>query len=123
MSFVPVVADALKKKAAGRNNTKVDGMALVSALWCRCCQGTTETGEIIPPNDPVWDRLQVTAKQARTDPSRWLAMSDVYGDIGQHPVFVEAFEKAFNAIQKGGEEAAMKEYVQSVQQQIDSMLV
>ena len=35
----------------------VTGLALVSALWCRYCYGTTDSGAVIEPNDPSWERL------------------------------------------------------------------
>lgn len=103
--IVPVARDGLKK------GCKVDGLALVSAMWCRYCQGVTESGEVIGPNDPQWDRLQAVAKNAAEDPSAWLQMADVYGEVGQDPVFVEAFSKALKSIESDGVEAAMKQYV------------
>ena len=41
---------------------------------------------MIEPNDPNWDRLQATAKAAKDDPAAWLAMDDIYGDVGTSPV-------------------------------------
>ena len=61
----------------------VAGLALVSALWCRYCSGTTDSGAVIEPNDPNWDRLQATAKAAKDDPAAWLAMDDIYGEVGR----------------------------------------
>jgi Mannitol-1-phosphate/altronate dehydrogenases len=46
----------------------VSGLSLVSALWCRYCYGTTESGAVIEPNDPSWDRLTAQAKLAKADP-------------------------------------------------------
>ena len=54
--ILPTIADRLK---AGKG---VAGLALESALWCRYCYGTTDSGAVIEPNDPNWDRLQATAK-------------------------------------------------------------
>ena len=45
-----------------RAGASVKGLALVSALWCRYCYGESESGKVIPPNDPSWDRLQAAAK-------------------------------------------------------------
>lgn len=105
--IVPVAKDNLE---AGRT---VDGIALVSALWCRYCQGTTEAGETIAPNDPEWDRLQQTALKAKEDPKCWIAMTDVYGAVGVDPVFVESFSRALRCIQWDGVEAAMKKYIEA----------
>ena len=107
---IPVAIDNLK---AGRG---VDGIALVSALWCRYCQGTTEAGDRISPNDPQWDRLQDVARQAASDPSVWLdSLHDVYGDVGQNQVFAASFAKALTRIQDDGVEAAMTEYLEAYQ--------
>ena len=103
--IVPTAADGLK---AG---TSIDGLALVSAMWCRYCQGTTEAGEAIPSNDPQWGRLQAKAEEAKSNPSAWLGMNDVYGDVGLNPKFKEAFAKALGKVQTNGVESAMKDYI------------
>ncbi|MEL6752170.1 MAG: mannitol dehydrogenase family protein, partial [Pseudomonadota bacterium] len=102
---VPTIGDRLK---AG---DPIDGLALESAFWCRYCCGETEAGETIPPNDPDWDNLQTTARAAQDDPSRWLAMSDVYGEVGQDPRFLAAFTKALDAVTNDGVEASLKAYL------------
>ena len=75
--IIPTIADRLK---AGKG---IDGLALESALWCRYCFGTTDSGAVIEPNDPNWERLQATAKAAKADPAAWLAMGDIYGEVGK----------------------------------------
>ena len=105
--IVPVVRDALQT-----GSTKIEGLALVSAMWCRYCQGQTESGEIISPNDPQWDRLRSVAKHAMKDPSAWLRMSDVYGEVGEDPVFVKAFTNALKTIESKGVKEAMTEYLE-----------
>lgn len=101
---IPVVADNSKATRS------VDGLALVSAMWCRYCQGKSEAGEDISPNDPQWDRLHAVAMQANSNPMVWLQMADIYGDVGQDDVFITAFSDAMKAIQNEGVEAAMKKY-------------
>ena len=83
--IIPTIADRLK---AGKS---IDGLALESALWCRYCFGTTDSGAVIEPNDPNWERLQATARDAHDDASAWLAMADIYGEVGKSPVFATAF--------------------------------
>ncbi len=73
--ILPSVVDRLK---AGQSFA---GLALVSALWCRYCYGESESGKIIPPNDPNWDRLQQAARPARADPRAFLAMRDIFGAL------------------------------------------
>eukprot|EP00522_Entomoneis_paludosa_P018344 CAMPEP_0172451640 /NCGR_PEP_ID=MMETSP1065-20121228/9592_1 /TAXON_ID=265537 /ORGANISM="Amphiprora paludosa, Strain CCMP125" /LENGTH=522 /DNA_ID=CAMNT_0013203603 /DNA_START=90 /DNA_END=1658 /DNA_ORIENTATION=+ len=107
--IVPVAADALK---ANGEDASVYGLALVSALWCRYCQGTTESGETIPANDPEWDRLQSLAQQAKTEPSVWLTgLPEVYGDdVGKSSIFSAAFTKALTSIQNDGVEFTLKAF-------------
>src|ERR1700723_3320767 len=57
--ILPVAADRLKSGA------RVQGLALVSALWCRYCHGETESGKTIAPNDPIWERIHAAARRAR----------------------------------------------------------
>jgi mannitol 2-dehydrogenase len=111
--ITPVISDALRKGGA---DACVDGLALVSAMWCRYCQGTTEVGERIKPNAPNWDVLQQTARKAKSDPTVWLdSNSDVYGaaGVGDNPIFREAFTKAMKSIEEKGVEATMKSYIES----------
>lgn len=97
------------------SSRSVRGLAMVSALWCRYCVGTTERGEpIASNNDPSWDRLQSIALQAQTDPQQWLALNkDVYGKVSENPVFSNAFAHAVKSIQDLGVEGAMKEYIRT----------
>jgi len=57
--------------------------------------------------------LQDNANKAKQgDVTAWLGMSDVYGQVGQSPVFQEAFSKAMDSIYVDGVEAAMSKYTQ-----------
>lgn len=103
--IAPAIKDNLK---AGRS---VDGMALVSAMWCRYCQGITESGKEVPPNDPEWDRLQALAHHAWDKPEAWLEnLPEVYGSK-LSPEFVSSFSTALRKIQNEGVEAAMQRYI------------
>ena len=62
------IADRLDK------GLPVEGLALESALWCRYCEGTTDSGKVTEPNDPNWDRLQAKARDAKSDAAAWLSM-------------------------------------------------
>lgn len=107
--ILPSVRAILKKD----DNACVDGLATVSALWCRYCMGETESGEEIEPNDEQWDELHETAKKARDDPSAWLEMERIYGDLGKNEKFQDAFERALRICMDEGVEAAMKKCVDS----------
>jgi mannitol 2-dehydrogenase len=103
--IVPTIADRLK---AGQG---VGGLALESALWCRYCFGTSDSGKIIEPNDPNWDRLQAASKAAKADPGAWLAMEDIYGAVGRSAVFAAAFGAALKALWKDGTQTVLTRYV------------
>ncbi|NND90508.1 MAG: mannitol dehydrogenase family protein [Granulosicoccus sp.] len=107
--IVPSIADRL---ASGGN---VDGLALACAMWCRYCEGTDEQGESIGPNDPSWDLLQATARASVTEPTAWLAMRDVYGDVGKDERLQEAFSKALAGIRSRGVAAMLKRYIAGVE--------
>ena len=48
----------------------VTGLALVSALWCRFCAGTTDSGKPTKYNDASAERLKEAALRAKSDPPR-----------------------------------------------------
>jgi mannitol 2-dehydrogenase len=103
--IIPTIADRLK---AGKSAA---GLALESALWCRYCHGTTDSGAVIEPNDPNWDRMQATARSARDDPSAWLAMDDIYGEVGRYEAFAEAFAEALGALWRDGTRQTLTRYL------------
>jgi mannitol 2-dehydrogenase len=103
--IVPTIADRLK---AGGG---ISGLALESALWCRYCFGETDSGRTIAPNDPSWDRLQMTSRMARNDPSAWLAMDDVYGAVGNAPIFRQTFSHWLRSLWIDGTETVLRRYI------------
>lgn len=103
--IIPSLRDAL---AAGG---KIEGLALVSALWCRYCFGHSDTGTPIPPNDPNWDYLQAQSKAAKDAPVIWLQMKPIYGDLNRDPRFVTAFTKALNALWANGTARTLADYL------------
>jgi mannitol 2-dehydrogenase len=105
--IVPVIADRIK---AGQS---FKGLALESALWCRYCYGTTDSGAVIEANDPSWDSLQTKAKLAKSDPQAWLDMSEIYGDVGKSADMQKHFAAALNAVWKNGAAATVRAYLDS----------
>ena len=103
--IVPPLRDRL---AAGQS---CDGLALVSALWCRYCTGTSDKGTYIPPNDPNWEALQVTAKAAQSNPQAWLDQRTIYGDLADNPTFQAAFATQLARVRDEGCEAALRSYI------------
>ncbi len=103
-----ILPTAAARLAAGHS---LSGLALVSALWCRYCYGESESGKLIPPNDPNWDRLQAHAKPAREDPLAFLAMRDIFGALADAPVYVEAFSGALKKLWRQGVRATIDDYL------------
>lgn len=105
--IVPTIADRLAR------GESVSGLALESALWCRYCQGTSDSGRPIAPNDPAWERLQGVAEVARAQPSAWLAMADIYSAVGVSPAFQSSFAKWLTRLWADGTEATLRSYLGS----------
>jgi mannitol 2-dehydrogenase len=103
--IIPTIADRLASKA------DVTGLALESALWCRYCFGTTDSGAVIEPNDPNWERLRAAATVARSEPSAWLSMEDIYGEVGNSPVFAGKFGQALSTLWELGARETLKRYI------------
>ena len=108
--MTPATSSAGTSWASRASGRSPDGLALVSALWCRYCFGVTDSGAEIAPNDPNWDRLQELSKRARDTPSLWLTMREVYGDLADNPIFVSAFSKALNDLWATGTSATLLRY-------------
>lgn len=105
-----IVASARDGLASG---APIDGLALASALWCRYCAGLTDSGQPIAPNDIAWSDLQSRARAAKSDPAAWLAMTNVYGELGQNERFAAAFAAAHRSLDEIGVEAMLARYIGS----------
>ena len=103
--IVPTIAHRLER------GLPVDGLALESALWCRYCAGTSDSGAVIEPNDPNWDRLVQVAQAARTDPSAWLDMAEIYGETGRDPRLAEPFARWLAMLWQKGTRATLDAYL------------
>ena len=103
--IIPSVRDCLSE------GSNVNGLALASALWCRYCFGETESGALIEPNDPSWDKLSYHANLARKSPDAWLSMHDVYGDLAKNKHFSEPFAQALNALWADGTQSVLRRYL------------
>ncbi|MFY0632215.1 MAG: mannitol dehydrogenase family protein [Vannielia sp.] len=100
---LPTVREALEAGSA------VQGLALEVALWCRYCAETTR-GEITLEDERA-GALQAAALKAQTDPSAFLALTDIFGRLGDAPRFVEAFAAALADLDEKGPRAVLQEYV------------
>jgi mannitol 2-dehydrogenase len=89
----------------------VRGLALESALWCRYCALVTDSGAEITPNDESWERLRAAALAAKSEPGVFLALTDIFGDLGQQPAFATAFARAVAALWRDGTQRTLERYL------------
>ncbi len=106
-----VLPSAADRVAQGKS---VTGLALVSALWARYCYGESDSGKVIPPNDPNWERLTALAREAKTRPEAWLTMSDIFGTLASNPTYVAAFSAALGSLWARGTAATLEAYLKDV---------
>ena len=97
------------RKAIARGS-RIEGLALVEALWARMCEGTRENGSVIKPNDPSWASYQEIAKRAKNTPCVWLDETQAYGDIAQNEAFRAIFTQQLVRIWTHGVKSAIAHY-------------
>ncbi|NCO86534.1 MAG: mannitol dehydrogenase family protein [Rhodobacterales bacterium] len=102
--ILPTLRQALAEGRAFR------GLALEVALWCRYCEGTTEAGAPIAPNDDNAADLRARALAARDDAGAFLSHTRVFGDLGMNARFAAAFAAQLAAIRDRGVAAALAAY-------------
>lgn len=105
------IIPTLKDRITSSEN--FEGLALASALWCRYCYGETDSGKPIAPNDPSWDLLNATAIEARSKPTVWLDLQDIYGSTGEHETFRSTFERHLNTLWSDGTEAVLSAFLEN----------
>ena len=93
---LPVVRDQL----AADGDVRLG--ALVVAGWARYAEGTDEQGEAIDVVDPLRDELMAAAAQQHDDPTAFLRVADVFGDLVEHDRFVTAYVTALEGLHTDG---------------------
>ena len=104
--ILPSTADRL------RRGEDVVGLSLVSALWCRYFEGTSDSGRQIVFNDASADRLQAAAIKAKDDPSAFLGLSDIFGEVAASDLFRRRFAHALKTLWEKGTRATLKLYLE-----------
>ena len=103
--ILPSTADRLAK------GLDVQGLALVSALWCRYFEGTSDGGKAIVFNDPSADRLHAAALASRTDPQAFIGMTDIFGAVGTDARFQKRYREAIDSLRSNGTAATLQRYI------------
>ncbi|MEO0496505.1 MAG: mannitol dehydrogenase family protein [Pseudomonadota bacterium] len=102
--IVPCIRDALE------GGQPVEGLALMSAMWARYCQGTRENGSEIMANDPHAADLQQMAMRSKSEPRIWIEQTQYFGDLAQEARFSDAFVRWLTLIEEQGTAAALSAY-------------
>lgn len=103
--ILPSTSDRLAK------GLDVVGLALVSALWCKYFEGVSDSGKVIAFNDASAERLRAAAIASREDPKAFLALGDIFGDVGVNPQFVARFGQALASLRERGTAATLTAYL------------
>ncbi|PLK70364.1 mannitol dehydrogenase [Rhizobium sp. TH135] len=103
--ILPSTADRLAK------GLDVQGLALVSALWCRYFEGTSDGGKTIAFNDPSAERLHTAALASRSDPMAFIGIADIFGSVGSDPRFQKRFAEAIDSLRSRGAAATLQSYI------------
>lgn len=104
--ILPSTADRL------RRGEDVVGLALVSALWCRYFEGTSDSGRKIQFNDASADRLHAAAMKTRDYPLAFLELRDVFGDVAASELFQKRFTRALASLRERGTRGTLSAYLE-----------
>ncbi len=103
--ILPSTADRLAK------GLDVQGLALVSALWCRYFEGTSDGGKAIAFNDPSAERLHAAAMASRSDPMAFIGLGDIFGAVGTDARFQKRFNEAIDSLRSQGVAVTLQRYI------------
>lgn len=99
--LLPVVREQL------RRGGPVARSAAVVASWARYVEGVDEQGAPIEVVDRRAAELTARARRGRTEPTAFLRTHDVFGDLAEHPPFVEAYVRALRSLHERGARATV----------------
>ena len=104
---LPTVSDALARGAP------IDGLALEIAFWSRMCATAADSGVAL--DDMRSDQLTAAARAARRDPTAFLGLSEVFGDLGRSKPLAEAFARQLEEVSSRGPREALHRFFDSVE--------
>lgn len=105
--ILPIITERLQKSLS------IAGLALEVALWCRYCRGIDETGKAIFVDDERADPLRAAAQRASLQPTEFLDLDCVFGDLGRNNAFRREFASASVRLDAIGVRQTLDEYVRS----------
>ncbi len=103
---LPTVSDALAQGAP------IEGLALEIAFWSQLCATAADAG--IDLQDARSGQLAPAARAARSDPSAFLGLSEVFGDLGRSEPWTEAFARQLEDLSSRGPREALHRFFDGV---------
>ncbi|HYW21036.1 MAG TPA: mannitol dehydrogenase family protein [Nodularia sp. (in: cyanobacteria)] len=89
-------------KGALRTAAGIDYLSLTIAAWCQYLNGYDDQNRPIPIDDPLADILTQQAHSGKTDPTPFLSIFEIFGDLVQSPRFVETVADKLRSLQEFG---------------------
>ena len=99
---LPTITDALAQGAA------IDGLALELALWCRFCAQPD-----IAVDDARGEQLAAAARDTENDPTAFLQIRDVFGDLARDERFAAAFAQQIGLLWARSPRQVLQSFAQS----------
>jgi mannitol 2-dehydrogenase len=91
------------------NEGSIHLAAFVTAAWAIYCIGVDENKNHLAIKDVLKTTLQIKAIEAQENPSAFLDIESVFGDLKFETEFVSSFIKSYNTIVSKGVEFSLKE--------------
>lgn len=86
-------------------------LTLCVASWIRFLNGKDMHDNIIPIDDTQAQRLIRVAKKSQVDPRPMLALTDIFGTLGQSEKFVQTLKGSLKSLHTKGPQATLKAFV------------
>jgi mannitol 2-dehydrogenase len=103
--LLPVICDNL----ASDGSVRV--AAAVVASWARHAEGTDEWGEPYEVVDQLADSLIPIARSQYENPTAFIEIGSVFGDLAHQPRFVQAYTWALDSLHRKGARATLEALV------------
>lgn len=100
--LLPVIHDNL----AGDGSVRL--AAATVASWARYAEGADERGEPIEVVDQLADSLLPIARSHHENPTAFIEINAVFGDLAQQPHFVQAYRWALDSLHHRGARATLE---------------
>ena len=103
--LVPVISENLASGGSVRL------AAATVASWARYAEGADEWGQPIEVVDQLADSLVPIARSQHENPTAFIEINAVFGDLAQQPRFVEAYRWALESLHRNGARATLEALV------------